>query len=288
MSESERFPFVVVGATGQQGGAVIDALLERGVPVRAVVRDRTAPASTALTRRGVTVSFGDQDDAASLVDAFRGAAALFVMTTYDQASGGTDAEARRGRTIAESAAAAGVPRVVYSSVGGAERHTGIPHFESKRRVEERLQELMPVTIVRPTFFMENLARALSGDEIVIRLPLPADIPLQMIAVRDIGVIAAEALLDPEVVPGGAIEIAGDQQTGDGIAAVMADVLGRPARFEALPLQVLEGDADRTAMFRWFINTPSYQADFDRTRRIDPDVRDLRSWLATTGTAEVSS
>lgn len=84
------------------------------------------------------VSFGDQDDAASLVDAFRGAAALFVVATYDQASGGTDAEARRGRTIAESAAAAGCTRVVYSSVGGAERHTGIPHF-NKRRVEERLQ-----------------------------------------------------------------------------------------------------------------------------------------------------
>jgi uncharacterized protein YbjT (DUF2867 family) len=78
--------------------------------------------------------------------------------------------------------------LVYSSVGGAERHSGIPHFESKRRVEDLLTGLVPLSIVRPTFFMENLLYMIGrdGDDLTVRLPMPGDVPLQMISVRDIG------------------------------------------------------------------------------------------------------
>jgi uncharacterized protein YbjT (DUF2867 family) len=115
--------------------------------------------------------------------------------------------------------------------------------------------------------------------VVLRAPLAPGVPLQMVAVEDIGAVAAAVLLDAASVPGGAVEIAGDELTGEQIAAVYGQRAGLPARFEALPLSVIE-DADQKAMFTWFAQLPAYQADFDATRRLAPGVRDFAAWLAT--------
>jgi uncharacterized protein YbjT (DUF2867 family) len=273
-------PIAVLGATGQQGSAVVDALLAAGHPVRAVVRTPDSPKATALAARGVEVVPGDQDDPDSLRQPLTGVAALFLMTTFSDESG-TEGEVRRGVATADAAAAAGVPRVVYSSVGGAERRSGVPHFESKYRVEQHLASTLPTLVVRPTFFMDNFAGQLdaAGDgEFVLRQPMPGDVPLQMVAVRDIGVVAAAALADPQALGGDSLEIAGDELTGEQIAARIGARLGRPARFEQVPLDVLP-DEDLEAMFRWFVETDAYQADLERTRSIDPDVLDLDGWLA---------
>ncbi len=272
-------PYAVIGATGQQGGAVADALLARGLPVRGLVRDAGSASSRALEERGVGLVTADLDDPDSLTAAMRGTAALFAMTTYSGPEG-TEGEVAHGRAIADAAARAGVPHVVYSSVGGAERRSGVPHFESKRRIEEHLESAVSASFVRPTFFMDNFARALSrdaGEEIVIRLPMPGDVLLQMIAVRDIGIVAAAAMVDPSVLGGRAVEIAGDELTGDRIAERIGAATGRPARFEAAPLEVLGEDEDRKAMFRWFVDTPAYEADLASTRAIDPDVLNLTGW-----------
>lgn len=279
MPDSAPPPYAVIGATGQQGGAVVDALLADSKPVRALVRDPASDKSRALADRGVTLVRADQDDADSLVAALDGVAALFLMTTF-AGPAGIEGEVTHGRAIADAAVEAGVPRVVYSSVGGAERKSGVPHFESKRRVEQHLAEVIPSSFVRPTFFMENFARALgAGDgEFVLRLPMSGSVPLQLIAVRDIGVVAAALLVDPSLIEGDAIEIAGEVLTGDQIADRIGSHLGRPSRFEALPIETLGGDADRTAMFRWFTETPAYDADFAATRSVDPSVLDLAGWL----------
>jgi uncharacterized protein YbjT (DUF2867 family) len=281
MTETDTSPYAVIGATGQQGGAVVDALLAAGQPVRALVRDLASSKSRSLAERGVSIVRADQDDPEPLVEALRDVHGLFLMTTYSDDAGGTEGESRRGRTVAQAAARAGVPYVVYSSVGGAERDSGVPHFESKRRVEEALTDLVPSFFVRPTFFMENLARGLTPDdssEFVLRLPMPGDVSIQMIAVADIGKVAAAVLLDPASNAAGSVEIAGDMRTADQAAALIGERLGKPGRFESLPLSVVSDDADRRAMFEWFVNTPAYRADFEETRRLDPAVLDLAGWL----------
>lgn len=279
MAERDGLPYAVIGATGQQGGAVVDALLPAGRAVRALVRDLGSVKSRALADRGVTLVRADQEDPDSMVEALRGVAALFMMTTFAGPKG-TEGEVEHGRAIADAAVRAGVPRVVYSSVGGAERSTGVPHFDSKRRVEEHLMTVIAASFVRPTFFMENLTRLLGSGEgdFVMRLPMPGTVPVQMVAVRDIGVVAAALLIDPTVIEGDAIEIAGDVLTGDQIADRIAAHLGRPGRYEAVPLDSLGQDEDRKAMFRWFVDTPAYQADLSRTRAVDPTVRTLETWL----------
>ncbi|MEV0352283.1 NmrA/HSCARG family protein [Nonomuraea sp. NPDC050680] len=279
-------PIAVIGATGQQGGSVVDALLAQKQAVRALVRDAEAAGARALRTRGVEVVAADQENSESLQRALTGATALFFMTTFEGADG-TEGETRRGVSVADAAARAGVPHVVYSSVGGAERATGIPHFESKHRVEQRLSEVVPTKFVRPTFFMENLAPQLADGgrgELVLRLPVAGDVPLQMIAVRDIGAAAARLLIAPDAIDGDAVELAGDELTMAQVADRIASELGRPTRYEGLPIDVLRDDEDMRAMFQWFTTVPAYQADFDVTRHLVPDVRDFAAWVSDQGPA----
>lgn len=269
----------VIGATGQQGSAVVAALLSQGASVRAAVRDLHGRAATDLAKRGVEIVSADLDDQSSVRAALDGATAAFAMTTYSGARG-TDGEIAHGRVIADAADAAALPHLVYSSVGGAERHSGIPHFESKRRIEEFLLDVgRPVAFLRPTFFMDNLARMIDdGSEPArIALPLPDGVPLQMISVRDIGKAAAALLLNRDSAPQ-SLEIAGDEITGSQIADIVGAQLNRPASYTQLPLDVLGDDEDRKAMFRWFTKLPSYRADFTATRQWVPDVENLADWV----------
>jgi uncharacterized protein YbjT (DUF2867 family) len=284
LDATSRRPIAVVGATGLQGGATVRALLDANAPVRALARRTDSDAARALSELGADLVAADLDDPEALRAAFTGVHAVFAMTTpgYDQR---TDLEVKHGHAIADAAAAASVPHVVYSSVGGAERHTGIPHFDSKRDVEEYLAARgLSTTFVRPVFFMDNFAQFLTptmqDGTLVARLPLPPGIPLQMIAVQDVGAVAATAALDPDRVAGGSIEIAGDELTGEQIAAAYQHRYNVPARYDPLPIDVLGGDADQRAMFEWFAHLPAFQADFAATRALVPRTKTFEQWLAT--------
>jgi uncharacterized protein YbjT (DUF2867 family) len=272
-------PIAVLGATGQQGSATVAALLDHGLPVRAITRNVDSAAARALTKRDVAVVAADLDTPESVRVAFAGAAAAFAMTSFT-ALRGPEGEISHGRTILDAAQGAGLPFLVYSSVGGAERNTGIPHFESKRRIEEFLIGSVPVNVIRPTFFMENLPGTIARDgaELIVRMPLPGDVPLQMISVQDIGKAAATLLTQgkPDTAP---VEIAGDEVTGERIAQLLAQRFGAAVTYVQVPLDVLGSNDDVKSMFRWFATPPSFRADFDRTRSLVPDVENLPRWLA---------
>lgn len=293
MTTSTTKTIAVAGATGAQGGAVVDALLERGARVRALVRSTGSERARILSGRGVELVQIDAKDSASLRNALQGVDASFFMTTPygDSQNTDIDGEIQQGVDFVDAATAAEVPHVVFSSVGGAERHSGVPHFESKRRIEEHLLGSgLPATIVRPVFFMDNflsMAPTVEGSELVLRLPFPDGIKLQTVAVRDIGVVVASALLDPAVVPA-AIEIAGDELTGSEIAATFGAYVSLSARYEALPVEVLDGQDDLQKMFRWFADTPAYQADIAAVRRVDGDLWNLQTWLQSTNYGVTSS
>ena len=171
-------------------------------------------------------------------------------------------------------------------MGGAERKTGIAHFESKRRVEEHIESLsLHATFLRPVFFMENLLGfgvSVDGGEVVVRLPLPDGIPLQMIAVRDIGKAAAAILKGGTAVEGDSVEIGGDSLTGAQIAAAIGAHLHLPSRYEAIPLAAVASFGDTAEMFRWFAETPAYQANFATTKAMVPDLLDFPAWLTFSG------
>jgi uncharacterized protein YbjT (DUF2867 family) len=271
-------PITVIGATGQQGGAVIDALLKQRIQIRAVTRNPNGDKARTLVQRGLEMVCADLEDVDSVRAAFDGAAAAFARTTHDGLDG-PKREVAHGQVIAADAAAAGLPFLVYSSVGGVDRDSGVPHFESKHQIEKVLLQSVPVTFVRPTFFMETLRLMIRREDgrVTIAMPLAGDVAVQMISVRDIGRVAAALLLmgDPVVAP---VEIAGDELTGEQIAERLAHRLGSPTTYVQLPLDVLGDDEDLKTMFGWLARLPTYQADFARTRELVGGVEDLSRWL----------
>ena len=279
---------LVLGATGGQGGAVAAALLERGAPVRALVRDPRGRRAEALARRGVDLTTGDLTDEASLTAAMQGASAVFAVTTPFEA--GPDAETEQGLTLLRAAHRARVPHLVFSSVAGANRHSGVPHFESKAVVERALEHGdVPFTVLGPTYFFDNLLGGMGEVRAgVLELPLPHDFPLQQVARQDLGEVAAEVLTAPAAFAERRIEIAGDAPSADGMAAVLGRALGRPVEVREVPLGLVRrSNPDMGAMWT-FIAGGGYAVDIERLHREFPSVQwtSFTRWAADTIAARV--
>ncbi|MGW1839018.1 NmrA/HSCARG family protein [Streptomyces sp. BBFR2] len=286
MSTRTAGTIAVFGATGQQGGAVADALLDRKARVRALVRDPQSDRAQALAARGVELAAVRADDPASLAAALATVEGFYFMTPEANSLEEVEAEIRIGTTLVDAAVEAGVPHVVFNSVFGADRERGVPHHDSKHSIEEYLRKSgLRASMVRATAFMENfasvMAPSLEHGEIVLRMPLPEDVALKMISVRDIGRVAAALLLGTAKAPGGAVELVGDELTGPQIAAAFGARAGLPARYEPLPLSVLPNDLDKV-MFREFAKAAEYPSDLAVVRSIEPATLDLVEWIRATG------
>jgi len=152
MSDADR-RVLVTGATGRQGGAVVRHMLPKGWKLRALTRDPGSHAARALTQKGVEVVQGDLEDAASIARAATGVYGIYSVQDFWAV--GAKREVQQGKNVADAAKKADVKHFVYSSVGGAERNTGIPHWESKWEVEKHIRSLgLPATVIRPAAFME--------------------------------------------------------------------------------------------------------------------------------------
>lgn len=274
---------LVAGATGQQGGAVARALLARGHQVRALTRRPASPAASRLRALGARIVEGDLEEGASIRAAAAGADAFFLMATPFQ--DGPSAEIRQGMRAAEAARAAGVRHLVYSSVAGADRETGIPHFETKREIEARVAKLgIPYTTVAPVFFMENwIGPLFLGGLRAGRLatPLPAARRLQMVALADLAALVRLVLERPALFDGMRIEVASDERTGPETARVLSRAVGAPIEWVELPLgEVRERSQDLATMFEW-LDQVGYRADVAGLRRAWPEVgwHRLEEWAA---------
>ncbi|WGY00334.1 NmrA/HSCARG family protein [Nocardioides sp. QY071] len=275
-------PIAVFGATGRQGGAVVDALLDRQAPVRALVRDPQSDRAQALAARGVDLAAVRTDDPASMAAALTEVEAFSFMTPEANSLDEVETEIRIGTALVDAAVAARVPHVVFNSVFGADQESGVPHHDSKHTIEERLRACgLRATMVRSAPFMEEMAPKLEHGEIVLRVPMPEDVALKMVSVRDVGRVAAALLLGTAEAPGGAVELVGDELTGPQIAAAFGAHAGLPARYEALPLSVLPSELDRE-MFRQFATMGEVPSDLAVARAIEPATLDLAGWIRATG------
>ncbi|MFG3252565.1 NmrA/HSCARG family protein [Streptomyces sp. NPDC048172] len=268
---SENKTVLVLGATGNQGGATARELLSRGWTVHALVRDPDKPEAHELKARGAALVQGDMDDAESLRRAMTGVHGVYSVQPLGWDPESLAAEVRQGKAVADMAKASGIAHLVYSSVGGAERDTGIDHFETKAEIERHIAALgIPATVLRPVFFMNNLLGYADAEgERVMELPVKPDKPIQLIASDDIGHFAADAFDNPGEFIGEQIELAGDEITFTEVAAVYERVTGTPSRLEPQPIE------DR--MFEWFAED-GYQADIPHLRRQHPGLMTLEQFL----------
>ncbi len=271
---------LVSGATGHQGGATARKLLEQRCRVRILTRDPDKPAAREFIGMGATAVKGSFDEPESLREALKGCYGAFSVQDFYTA--GFEGEIRQGTDFADAAAEAGVEHFIYSSVGSADKRTSIPHFETKWQIEEHVRSLdMNWTILRPVFFMDNFSAPNFRAGImrgVLSNPMRPDKPLQMIAVDDIGAIAALAFAKGEECYGRAFDIAGDELTMEQAAQQFSEVLGQTVRFQQAPLDELKKSMPGVAtMFQWF-NDVGYSADIERVREFYPGLLTFNAWL----------
>lgn len=264
---------LVTGATGQQGGAVARHLLERGHRVVALTRDADSPAAKALHKQGAELAIGDFDDLNSLEKAARGVTSVYAMATPFER--GTETEVRHGAHLVDAARRAGVRHFVYSSVAGADRLTGVPHFDSKHEVEHYLRHSrVPYTILGPTFFMENFTSPMFRHGLssgILGLGLPPTVGLQMVAVADLAAFATLVLMDPEEFIGQRIEVASDEVTGQQATDLLSYASGHRLHYQQLPLGFLQEESDDMArMYEW-LGRVGYHADILTLRHTYPEV-----------------
>jgi uncharacterized protein YbjT (DUF2867 family) len=286
MSDADR-RVLVTGATGRQGGAVVRHMLPKGWKLRALTRDPGSHAARALTQEGVEVVQGDLEDAASIARAAAGVYGIYSVQDYWAV--GAKREVQQGKNVADAAKKADVKHFVYSSVGGAERNTGIPHWESKWEVEKHIRSLgLPATVIRPAAFMEMYY----VDQVEIGIlkgkfadPIRADKPYQTIATDDIGAFVALAFERPAEFIGKELEIAGSELTNSETAQVFSRVLRKPVKFQKLPLPLVRLILGKEfyVMFRWF-NEAGFKADIPGLRRAYPEIHlhTLEEWLRNEG------
>ncbi|MDS0857509.1 NAD(P)H-binding protein [Burkholderia pseudomultivorans] len=187
--------YAITGITGKVGGALARELLASGRSVRAVVRDATRAGAWAA--RGCEIATAFMDDASSLAAAFAGAAGVFILLPpeFDPAPGFPEA-----RKVIEAVSAALLTarpeRVVCLSTIGAQ--AAEPNLLTQLTLmEQALREMpMPVTLLRPGWFMENAAWDVASardDGVVASYLQPLDKPVPMVATADVGRVAAELL-----------------------------------------------------------------------------------------------
>ncbi|RAH66092.1 NmrA/HSCARG family protein [Aspergillus aculeatinus CBS 121060] len=155
----------VVGATGIQGGSVIDALLDDGTyKIRALTRNPASVAAKELARKGVEIIAADVTDISSLVTAFEGSSAIYAMTNFGEAYFTTgspeqaiDVEAQQGINLAKAAAATKtLEHYIWSTLPNSKAVSGgkitVPQFEGKNKVEEFIRS-DPSLLKKTTFFI---------------------------------------------------------------------------------------------------------------------------------------
>jgi uncharacterized protein YbjT (DUF2867 family) len=233
--------FAITGITGQVGGAVARTLLAAGKDVRAVVRDPGKAES--WERAGCEVALAAMQDANALEQAFAGAEAAFVLMppNFDPSP-----EFKESRAIAHAIGtaleAAKPGRVVcISTIGAQARQENL--LNQLGILERELAGLaIPVTLLRPAWFMENAAwdvAAARDTGLISSFLQPLDRRIPMVATADVGRVAAE-LLQESGTGTRVVELEGPRPVSpDDIAAGLARFLGRSVRAQAVPRESWE-------------------------------------------------
>jgi uncharacterized protein YbjT (DUF2867 family) len=229
--------FAIVGITGQIGGAVAQNLLDRGLPVRAVIRDPQR--GRAWRDKGCEAIITRLDDYGGLTRAFSGTLGVFVMIPPNLAPSPDFSEARTILAALKRALAlAQPPRVVCLSSIGAHRTERLGLITPLHLLETELAGIAPaVAFLRPGWFMENISgdiapARLTGKTASFLQPLEKRVP--MVATADIGRIAAKCLVDKWTGPR-VVEIEGPRRYSPlDQAASLSRVLQRLVTTEAVP------------------------------------------------------
>ncbi|KAB2568832.1 hypothetical protein DBV05_g12488 [Lasiodiplodia theobromae] len=300
---------LVTGATGNQGGALVNALLSRHAAdftILAVTRDPNSASAKRLLAKSPTIKLveGNLDDVPDLLTAAQqiaSAASTSIWGVYSvQSSMGkgatSEGEVRQGISLIDESIKAGVKHFVYSSVerGGEARSwdnpTQIPHFMTKHSIEHHLRDStasgdgaeMGWTILRASTFMDNFQPGLFSKVFMTALrDTMGDKLMQWVATKDIGVFATMVFEQPDRWNRRAVSLAGDQLTFQQLDQVFQKITGSPVptTFWVLGGAFKYGLTEVRTMVDWF-KEEGCKADIKELRQVHPELMDVETWLKT--------
>ena len=292
-------PILVTGATGKQGGAVVDALLANPnasqFTILGVTRNPSSASAQRLASKSPLVKIvqGDYADIPTLFKSASAAASQPVWGVFSiQMPEKPAREEQQGKDLIDAALGNGVKHFVYTSVdrGGNEKSwdnpTDVPHFISKHNIEQHLKTKaagtdMSWTVLRPVAFMDNFTPGFQMRVFMAawKEKLGMDKPLQLVSTSDIGFFGAQSFFNPEKYNGQAIGIAGDDLNQQQVQDTLRKIKGydNPATFSIIGKALNYMVADVGKMLDFFAET-GYGVDIQDLRRQNPALMDFETWL----------
>jgi uncharacterized protein YbjT (DUF2867 family) len=299
---------VVTGATGAQGGGLVQAILDdpgQSFAVRAVTRNADSDRARELKRLGAEVVTADLDDLASLERAFEGAFGAYCVTNFWEHFS-PQRETRQAINMAEAARAAKLKHVIWSTFEDTREwvpvsdtrmptllgNYKVPHFDAKAEANQAFRDLgVPVTLLLTSFYWDNLIYFGMGpqkgpdDVYAITLPM-AEQKLPGIARDDIGGCAFGIFKAGNKYIGKTVGIAGEQLTGDEMATALSKVLNITVRYNAVSADAYRGlgfpgAEDLGNMFQFKRDFSDYYCgarDVSLSRALHPALQSFAAWL----------
>lgn len=306
---SQEKIIAVVGATGAQGGGLVDAILKDpagGFRVRVITRDTGADKAQALAARGAEVVAGDIDDEASLRSALAGAYGAFFVTFF-WAHFSPEKEKAQAGNMARAAKAAGVQHAIWSTLEDTRQWVPladdrmptlmgeykVPHFDAKGESNRRFTELgVPSTFLFTSFYWDNLINMGAGPvrgpdgKLVFTLPM-GDRKMPGIAAQDIGRCAYGIFKAGAEFIGKSVGIAGEHLTGTEMASALTAALGEEVVYNAMSPEAYRGlgfpGADDLGNMYQFKR--DFEKDFcgrrsvETSKVLNPRLQTFAAWLA---------
>ena len=283
---------LVTGATGLQGGAVVDALLAAKVPVRALVRDVSSTKAQRLAARGVVLHEGSFEDLDSIVEAALGADGLFSVQLA------TEDEVSQAHNLATAAQRAGVSTLVHTSVARADTHEQFADSlgewawywlgKAAANDEIRTSGVPHWVILKPALMMDNFADPTASGMFptladgVLATTLRPDTRMDLIAAADVGAFAAAAFVEPNRFDHREIPLAAQSLTMDEVAAALTDVSGTDLTVQSLGAEeaAAVGIFEGVVWSQQWANEVGYQVDIAACRAYGVPMTDFATWAAT--------
>lgn len=303
---------VVFGATGAQGGGLVNAILDdpnTEFAVRAVTRDVNSDKAKALAAKGAELVVADIDDKAAVRKALEGAYGAFFVTFF-WAHFSAEKEFEEAKNMAEAAKEANLQHVIWSTLEDTRKWVPldddrmptlqgkykVPHFDGKGQADVLFTQLgLPVTFLRASFYWENFiyfgSGPKKGPDGKQYLTFPLDNKkMAGIAAEDIGKAAYGIFKKGTSTIGKTIGVAGEQLSGDEMARAMTTALGQEIHYNNVSPETFRsfgfpGADDLGNMFQFYRD---FDADLNRvrdvekTRELNPELKSFSDWLSTNG------
>jgi NAD(P)H dehydrogenase (quinone) len=287
--EREGKTVLVAGGTGTAGRAHVEALVGAGYRVKATIRPGKDTA--ALVRIGAEPVEVDLRHPEAVGRALEGVDALVVAVLGRGPDGVRDEEVMT-RNLVDGARAAGVSRLVYTSVYLADQPTGVPHFEVKGRMEDYVRRSgLRHTFLRPATFMEGLnapwIRASVEERGVLASPIALDAPISYVSAADVARFGVLALEDDDL-EGATLNLGGPEAvTYADLLGVMSELLGQRVEYQQIPLgQVEESFGPDIASMIGFFNETGFVVEMDPVvHRFPVSLTSVRAFLENSGWGE---